>query len=127
MSEADLLESSANYMGLSLDVLSLYMTITSGYLIVAYLAGSKLTSLQITIVSTLYVFMGVVCTYGLFGLLSRATQLSTQHAAMSGNLTTYASSVIPLVLSATMAGGIVASLVFMWNTRKHAATRVSSR
>ena len=118
MSEAELLESSASYMGLSLDVLSFYMTVTSGYLIVAFLAGSKLSGLQTNIVSTLYVFMAAVCTYGLFGLLSRATQLSAQHAALSDNLTSYASTLIPLVLSATMAGGILASLIFMWNIRK---------
>lgn len=118
MGEADLLEASTNYMSLTLDVLSFYMTITSGYLIAAFLAGVRLTRSQVFIVSTLYIFMAVVATYALFAFLSRGTQLSVQHASQSSNLTLYASDVIVIIMTACMAAGILASLIFMRNIRQ---------
>ena len=43
MTEAELLEAATSYFELATGMISLYLTITSAYLIVAYLVGARLT------------------------------------------------------------------------------------
>ena len=60
MTEAELIESAGIYYSLVADMLSIYLTATTGFLIVAYLIGDKLTRSQLIIVSGLYLVFAVV-------------------------------------------------------------------
>ena len=46
MSESELVEATNSYYELLVAMISLYMTFTSGYLIVAYMAGSRISRSQ---------------------------------------------------------------------------------
>jgi uncharacterized membrane protein len=63
MTESELVESAALYYSLTGDMMNLYLTVTSGFLIVAYLAGRKLTKSQLIIVSCLYLIFASLATY----------------------------------------------------------------
>ena len=118
MEAADYLEAATSYFGLTIDTLSFYMTVTSGYLIVAYLAGAKLSRSQIAVISTLYIFMASIATYGLYAFVARGSAFSHKHSALDPGMVVYATPVLAVVLSVTLAGGIIASLLFMWNIRR---------
>jgi uncharacterized protein (TIGR00369 family) len=118
MEAADYLEAATSYFGLTMDTLSFYMTVTSGYLVVAYLAGEKLSRSQIAVISTLYIFMASTATYGLYAFVARGSAFALKHSAIDPGMVVYATPVLSIVLSATLAGGIIASLLFMWNIRR---------
>lgn len=66
MSEADFAESFFNLQELGIDALMLYLTVISGYLAVAYVAGRDLTAVQTRIISTIFV---VFAAYSLWGVI----------------------------------------------------------
>ena len=117
MTEADIVESMHSGFGLVVDVLSVYMTITSAYLLVAFLAGTRLTRSQVGIISTLYVFMAAVTTYAAFAWGMRGIHYAFELQSLGTGSPIYATQAIPVALSSTLAGGILASLKFMWDVR----------
>ena len=116
MTEAELLEVATSYFGLSIDMLGLYLTLTSGYLIVAFFIGARLTIFQLVIVSTLYVFAAGHAIRTIFIFTHRGMAFSALHGAESG-MHVSANPVIFMTLIVFMAGGIFASLAFMWSVR----------
>ena len=54
--------------------MTLYLTVTSGYLLVAYLAGKELTRLQVAIITRLYV---VFATTNTMAMVISATNLTS--------------------------------------------------
>ena len=93
------------------DAMSLYLTVISGYLLVAYLVGKELTSLQTTIVTILFLFFGITNTV--------ATMSFMQNAFYFGQ--TYGEGRVPnwwAPLTGTLlALGIIAAVKFMWDVR----------
>lgn len=71
MTEAELVESITSYFDIAVSGMALYLTACSGYLIVAYLVGKKLTRSQNFIISTLFCFMASVMTYAGIGKLAK--------------------------------------------------------
>ena len=114
---AELIESSASYWELTVDILSFYLTVTSGYLIVAYLAGDKLTRSQMIIISTLYVSMAGMSAYGATAWAIRALYFAQQMITFDGAMPYPPSEFIPAALGLFLAGGIIACLKFMWDAR----------
>ena len=54
MTEFEIGEALTSNMGIVLEALSIYLTITSAYLVVAYLVGDKLARSQVVVVSTVW-------------------------------------------------------------------------
>jgi hypothetical protein len=117
MTEAEMLEVANGTYELMLSALSLYMSVTSGYLIVAFLVGAKLTRSQMTIISTLYIFMAGVSTYGLYGWVTRGMYFMYEVRALNETVPVQATPLVPAVLIFTLSAGIIASLKFMWDVR----------
>lgn len=119
MTEPEIVEMLNSQWDLCLSGLSLYMTVTSAYLVVAYLAGSKLDTSQVSIISTLYIFMALVCTYSVFGWSSRGTHYAGMLREIESNSPTYVNQmpIVPVIMAVILAGGIFASLKFMWDIR----------
>jgi len=117
MTELELVEAANSYFELAVEVLGFYMTVTSGFLIVAYLVGDKLTRSQMVTVSTLYIFMAVVATYATFAYMSRGVHYALLIKALDSAGRIYASPFLPTLMTAILAAGILASLRFMWNIR----------
>jgi hypothetical protein len=98
--------------------MTLYLTACSGYLIVAYLVGSKLTGSQNFIISTLFCFMASVMTYAFYSWTERAMgYLEAQVALPTPVVNLEPTPVLAKVLTAILALGIVACLKFMWDIR----------
>jgi hypothetical protein len=117
MSEGEIVEAITAYYDLAISLVALYVTVISAYLIVAYLAGSRITSSQMMIISVLFIVMAGVVTYGAYGFLRRAFEYIAMQAELSPELTNYANPMLAYLLPALMLGGIFAALKFMWDVR----------
>ena len=117
MSEGEIVEAITAYYDLVISLVGLYITVISAYLIVAYLAGSKITGSQMMIISTLFVVMAGVVTYGAYGFLRRGFDYIDMQSALSPELTNYATPLLAYLLPGLMLGGIFAALKFMRDVR----------
>lgn len=119
MTESELVEAIASFYDLVLSAIGLYVTVCSGYLVVAYLIGSKLTKLQMAIVSALFCFVSGFTTYGVFGWLNRAfgyleALRSVGDSSLGGSS---GNPIVGDILTMIMVAGILACLKFMWDVR----------
>jgi len=116
MTEAELLEHFWNAQEMALSSLAVYLTVFSGYLIVAYLAGAKLSSAQVTLVSlgflttcgfiiwgvTVYWHMGFVAGKKLGSAYPEMWLVDLNPAYIASPL---------------LVGGVISALLFMWRIR----------
>ena len=119
MNEPELVEAANSTFALVVDLLTFYMTITSAYLIVAYIVGAKLSRFQVTVVSVLYVFMGSASTYALSLWTMRGIYYMAKVQALDAAAPINPTPIIPVMIIAALIGGVVTSLVFMWNIRRN--------
>jgi hypothetical protein len=118
MTEAELVEAITSYFDIAVATLTLYMTVCSGYLIVAYMVGGNLTTSQAFIVSTLYCFIAAVTTYAFYAWAQRALDyLVIQESSGISSIDTAATPIMASVLTAIMSAGVLACLKFMWDVR----------
>lgn len=112
MSEAEFISSYTALLNGSLAAVGLYLTTISGFLIVAYLVGSKLDQSQLTIVSILFVTFSTLLAYVSYSLAERAVGLEIEFEGTRDALDwgTY-------VLLALQVFGILASVKFMIDIR----------
>lgn len=120
MTEYELLDLMASMEAHMASQFSLYLTIISSYMVVAYLVGNKLTNTQVVIVSTLMILSAGGQTWALHTTLGRVTEYLERKVEFSAlteyeqnfSANTYAWVVI-------LVGGLLASLFFMWQVRHH--------
>ena len=101
----------ADMNGYALTAMSLYVTGVSGYLLVAYLIGSKLTTVQVAIFTVLFLVFSGFMTYGAFGFFENAHLFSREYGRA------YARPWAGDMALITQIGGIWASIYFMWIVR----------
>ncbi|MEP1471761.1 MAG: hypothetical protein ABJK25_12370 [Halieaceae bacterium] len=119
MTEYEMTDVIMSRFGHMTDQASLYFALVSGYLVTAYFVGSRLTTLQVTVINSLYclwvggILGGYISTVGDTVKLESAIRgvYSTQSAVVLGD-STYA-----YTFAVVQAFGLVASLVFMWSVR----------
>lgn len=92
---------------------TLYFSAISGYLIVAYLVGRKLTQSQLIIISSLFVAISLVMTFTGFSLTERAIQLEVN---LEGERDALDSAGYFMLIAQII--GILAALKFMLDVRK---------
>jgi hypothetical protein len=117
MSESDILATMTDYFGLVADMLSLYLTATTGYLIVIYLVGIKLTRSQLAIISGLYLAFALIATYLTIAYGLRGMHYADELRKVNADVPVYSRVSIPTVLAAVLLVGIGACLKFMWDVR----------
>ena len=98
-------------LGQAQSAIGLYLTITSGYLLVAYLAGRDLTRLQVAIVTTLYAFFAITTTIAVVNYFASVTHFG--HAYGDGRVPLWGGKVMGAILFC----GVLACLKFMWDIR----------
>ncbi|MEE4143371.1 MAG: hypothetical protein V2I26_01105 [Halieaceae bacterium] len=115
----DLVASSADLMGVQF---SIFMTVTSAYLVVAYVAGDKLTRGQVLLLSALFLFGAGAEVWGMQRSLINVAELLELKAAHSP-LTPYERGITEhgSMWLLVMSTGIVAALYFMWDVRRRAS------
>ena len=118
MTESEIIEAMTQYFGLVADMLTLYLTSTSGYLVVAYLIGAKITRSQLITFSSLYLIFAVVSSYLALGYGLRGLHYANRLSEMNPATPLYATPIVPAMLGISLVGGIFASLWFMWKIRR---------
>jgi hypothetical protein len=117
MTEAELVEALTSYHDLLFNVLSIYLTVTSGYLAVAYVVGDKLTTHQVVVISVLYLFFALVSTWGAFGYAMRGIDYVEPLQVLNPDQMYYGHPAAAALTALLLLGGILASLSFMWSIR----------
>jgi len=128
MNEADLVEAIHNSIELVLAAFGLYLTVTFAYLLVAFVAGSKLTKFQATAVSGLYLSAAVAATLScltchqmmgeLLTDLSSTTQIFSEIRLMNAEFW-------KLYIFSLLSFGMLVSLYFMYDCRRSGTALVS--
>ena len=99
-----------------ISVVMLYISILSGYLIVFYVAGAKLSTMQSIFITMLFVVFSVVPTCTVYEYLSAAMEAAS---AMEKLFLFHRININPaMLLVPLMVAGIVGCLNFAWETRK---------
>ena len=117
MTDAEIWELILLSQGNSSATLGIYLSLVSGYLIVAYLVGKDLSRSQVTMISGLFSMGCIMAIVPTYAYLSRATFL-LQFA--DETYKSPATLFLPLgapVMSALLLLGLLASLKFMWDVR----------
>ena len=117
MTDAEIWELILLSQGNSSATLGIYLSLLSGYLIVAYLAGKDLSRSQVTIISVLFSMGCLMVIVPTYAYLSRATFLIqfTDETYRSP-----ATQFLPFgapVVSALLLLGVLSCLKFMWDVR----------
>ena len=101
----------AAFLDSSMSVAALYLSTVSGYLVVAYILGSKLTRMQSIIITSLFTVVASLEILAAVNIHAAIHYYSTTYGA--GRTTPWMSGAIGVVQSA----GVLASLKFMWDIR----------
>jgi len=117
MTEAELLEASSNNWSDTISLLTMFISVMSGYLVVAYLVGKELKTGQVVLVNFLY---GAFISFTLFAIY-QMSGAAVEHGILASELSTQRTSRpqtwIPIVFLAIMLPMILASFKFMWDIR----------
>jgi len=98
-------------------LLGLYLTAASGYLVVSYLIGNKLTRMQTSLVTGLFVVFGMITTFAVNVNLIRAGFLMDFTDFTYRPPLSPAVPIMPLIVTPFLAIGIIGCLKFMWDVR----------
>ena len=125
MSEYELLDLMASMEAHMAAQFSLYLTVISAYMVVAYLAGAKLTKAQAWIASVLMLFAAGGQTWALYATTGRVLeylQLKQEYSPLSEYEQNFAANSYTWVF--ILSCGVFAALYFMWAVRRgrHAVT-----
>ncbi|MEP5570047.1 MAG: hypothetical protein ABJN62_19560 [Halioglobus sp.] len=101
----------------SLEAFSMYVTILASYLVVAYLAGSKLTTQQMFIVSVLFAVSSLLATWSAFSYMERSIPFADALELLNPERRYGAQPSTQYWMLTLMLLGVGASLKFMWDVR----------
>ena len=104
----------ASYQGLLAQDFTIYLSILSAYLAVAYVVGARLTRVQVVAISTMFVFAGLLTVGTMLSHMVTQTEFRNEIRLMSGGESQTTSFLIPVVFML----GLTFCLLFMWNVRR---------
>jgi len=116
--EPELIEAGTSQLEAGMFGISIYLSVVSGYLVVAYIAGRKLAQFQLFTISVLFVTFSFFASFGSFGLIRGAVNA---FSGIEGSVDTMMSVIyltIPYVILFVQILGIGLSLKFMLDQRK---------
>ena len=122
MSAAEWLEAYTNASSNGLTALAILLTMVSGYIVIAYLVGEKLTTLQVFLINIVYISSGTSVLLSNYGsVLDSATARSEAARLlkeMGGVMSIEGTpEFLALLVAGTNSLYLVISLVFMWQVR----------
>lgn len=109
MTEYELAELTFSLVGYGMTAMTLYFTVISGYLVVAYLAGKNLRRSQILFINGLFVSFALILTFGTFSFFAGAAGIGGDNGPIVNWLAP--------AIGAIQLAGIVGSIRFMHETR----------
>jgi hypothetical protein len=117
MVEAELLEISSMTWGNSIALVGLVITLISGYLIAAYIAGANMTHSQSVIVNILYLGFASFLVLSFFAFSQSAIELDTIAHEISTQRSIEPREELAYTVGIFMGFCVLASLKFMWDIR----------
>ena len=117
MTEAELIQTAQEVWGNYISTMSIFVSIVSAYLIVAYIAGKKMTRSQVIIINILF---GLFASYGInamFGFSSIATEMATLAIEASPQRTVKGNEYAPIFTLCALIPIVLACFKFMWDIR----------
>ena len=117
MTEAEILAVSHESWSNAISLVALFVSILSGYLIVAYLAGKNMTRSQIVIVNSLFVGLAGFLIMGQLAFASISIEMDFIAIEMSTQRFVRPQPYIPYGLTIFYGICVIAALKFMWDVR----------
>jgi len=115
MTEYELADYTASMMGNFLSALTIYFSVVTAYVVAAFIAGTRLSKVQLAIVNTCYFIAA-----GTLGLLSvlifRRFYAFASQVGSPGDANQAFDFTLPLAVLVLMV--FIGSLAFMWSVRK---------
>ena len=118
MTEFEYAELIATYSSNAGTFFTTYLTVLSGYLITAFVAGQRLNMVQVSILNAGYVVAVLVLIWGTYGAGMVQVYYTNMLLEIAPNSAQAGKSLVFTVLGALMFCGMLASLLFMWNSRR---------
>ena len=119
MSQYELLDLAQSALGNSIASYAIFLSIVSGYLITAYLVGVDLTRGQVRLLTTLFLIVTSITTWGQSGFVYWADYWSATARGENVARTVFSTQpLLPLTLTIVNTLTIAACLVFMWAIRR---------
>jgi len=117
MTDAELWELILISQGNSATAIALYISLVSGYLIVGYLAGKKLSTTQCVVITSLFSALAIGIIFQIVSYLDRAAFFVQFVSNKYISPTTGAMQFVPEISAIGFTLGVGACLKFMWDVR----------
>ena len=95
-----------------------FITIMFAFLVMAYFVGPKLSRIQVTIVSALFIWASCIMIYVALGYFYRAQMFKERLAEINPELQFFLSPTAAVTVALMMAIGTAVCLIFLFQTRK---------
>ena len=117
MTEAELFQAAQAVWANSISMMVVQISLLSGYIVAAYLAGGNLTGSQVAIVNGLYILLSIFVLSSIYTLSNRATEMAALSIQASEVRELGPQHWLPMGLVCIFSICLVASLKFMWDVR----------
>lgn len=117
MTEAELVSAAQSVWANVIALIAIFLSILSAYLVVAYMAGKKMTQSQAVIVSSLFILVSTFLLWGSFVLVQRAIEMATLAIDMSTQRTLGPTPNVARAIVIIFGICPLAALKFMWDVR----------
>jgi len=117
LTEYEIADLAATWQSTTTPTSALVITILSGYLIVAWLVGNKLTRAQVVLVNTLFVFFQFSMIAGWAMRWALSYKYSMELYSIDPGFYEAPASIPLIIFGAAMAVSVIACLKFMWDVR----------
>ena len=117
MTEYELADIVATYSSNAGSFFTVYLTIVSGYLVTAFVAGSRLTTMQVSILNVGFAVAVFVMIWATYGAGSTQVHYTNKLLLLAEDAPQANRAWVMNIMAVLMAGGFLASLYFMWGVR----------
>jgi len=117
MTEYELGDLIATYASNMMTFFTVYLTLLTGYLITAFVAGPKLSLAQVSILNVGFVISAGLLTFAVAGAGIIRGHYTLELLELAADSPHQPTSWLVITFSILMVGGVIASLYFMWNSR----------
>ena len=117
MTEQELAEIISDYSSQGGAFFGLWITVVSGYLIAAYLAGGQLKRSQVFILNTFYVWVCSLLIIGFYGSFNTQAHYTRELKQMVPDSPQMMNNYIAIAVAIAAVLGVSATLKFMWDIR----------
>lgn len=117
MNEKDYAELITSYATQGGTFFAIWVSIVSGYLIVAYLAGARLNRSQVAILNVFYLFVSLLVIFGFYGSFTVQAYYVEQLRSIAPHSPQIMNQYVTWGIATASILGVLASLKFMWDIR----------